>query len=219
MFRRALPHLIAAFVVLHVVASAIEVIPDVRQGLDRNAWKEPRVRHELERWAQRLGVARDDLEDFMFQVGASAHAARTALRTPFVPYLKATGLKQSWAMFVAGSRYRDRFEVRGRACAVTERCAWERLYFKNDDEHAFMKDTLESARVRSAVFRWGWPQGKHSYRRGCRAIAARAFEERPDLVAVQCRFEKSQAPDPKGREGEEPSFGRERVVPRSEVQK
>lgn len=218
MWRRLIPHVVAAFVLFHVAASCVEAIPDLRQGLDRKVWKEPRVRHELDRWATRLGMPRDDMEELMFRSGTLVNEARLALRTPFGPYARTVGLKQAWAMFVAGSRHRDRFQIRGRACPSTSTaCDWEILYFRNDDEHTFMRRTLENARVRSATFRWGWPQAKKSYTRGCDAIGARAFALRPDLVEVECRFEKTTSPDPrKGALPQEgPSFSRERLVKRA----
>ena len=215
MWRWMIPHVVAAFIVFHVAASCVEAIPDLRMGLDRKVWKEPRVRHELDRWATRLGVPRDQMEELLFASGTWINDTRLMLRTPFGPYVKAIGLKQSWAMFVAGSRHRDRFQIRGRTCAPAEAtCEWAILYFRNDDEHVFMKDTLENARVRSATFRWGWPPAKKSYGRGCDAIAARAFAARSDMFAVQCRFEKTTAPDPRpgAAPQEAPEFSRERLV-------
>jgi hypothetical protein len=207
-----MPHAVAVFIVFHVAASCVEAIPDLRLGLDRKVWQEPRVRHELNRWAARLAMPLEQLEDLMFVSGTFINDARVALRTPFAPYAKAVGLKQAWAMFVAGSRHRDRFQVRGRAC---ETCDWQVLYLRNDEQHTFMKDTLENARVRSATFRWGWPQAKKSYTRGCAAIAQRAFAERPELMIVECRFEKTTSPDPRDDTPvEAPSFSRERVVSR-----
>lgn len=212
--KKLVPHFIAAFVVFHVAAMCIEVIPDLRMGLDRKAWKEPRVSHELQRWADKLSMDRDQLETILFTLGNFVTDARQALRTPFKPYLKVSGQKQAWAMFVAGSRFRDRFQIRGRTCDTgrTE-CEWEVLYFRNDDDATWMKDTLENARVRSATFRWGWPQGQKSYQRGCKAIAVRAFRERSDLNVVECRFEQTTSPDPRKPDAppSEPKFSRSRI--------
>ena len=212
--KKWVPHFVAAFVVFHVAAMLIEVIPDLRMGLDRKAWKEPRVSHELQRWADKLHMQRDSLEEVLWTLGSGITEARQLLRTPFKPYLKVTGQKQAWAMFVAGSRFRDRFEVRARSCGVKDpSCDWEILYFRNDPEHEWMRSDLENARVRSATFRWGWPQGQKSYQRGCRAIAWHAFQERADLQIVECRFEQTEAPDPRtpDRKLSEPVFSRERV--------
>lgn len=212
--KKLVPHFVAAFLVFHVTAMLIEVIPDLRMGLDRKAWQEPRISHELQRWADRLHMQQDSLEEILFFLGSAINDTRQALRTPFKPYLKASGQKQAWAMFVAGSRFRDRFQIRGRACGVKDpSCDWEILYFRNDPEHVWMRSELENARVRSATFRWGWPQGQKSYQRGCRAIAWRAFHERDDLQLVECRFEQTEAPDPRkpDRKLNEPIYSRERV--------
>jgi hypothetical protein len=212
--KKLLPHFVAAFLVFHVTAMLIEVIPDLRMGLDRKGWKEPRISHELQRWADKLGMPRNELEDILWTLGRGITDTRMALRTPFRPYLRASGQKQAWAMFVAGSRFRDRFQIRARACGVDDpSCDWEVLYFRNDPTHEWMKSELENARVRSATFRWGWPQGKKGYERGCRAIAFRAFRERDDLQVVECRFEQTEAPDPRkpDKKLKEPVFSRERV--------
>jgi hypothetical protein len=212
--KKLLPHFVAAFLVMHVTCMLIEVIPDLRMGLDRKAWKEPRIRHELQRWSDRLHMPRDDLEEILWVLGRGLTDARQALRTPFKPYLKLTAQKQAWAMFVAGSRFRDRFQIRARACGTKDpSCDWEVLYFRNDPEHEWMKSVLENARVRSATFRWGWPQGQKSYERGCRAIAWRVFHERSDMQVVECRFEQTEAPDPRKPDQTpgEGVFSRERV--------
>lgn len=217
MWQRLFPHMVAAFIVFHVAASCVEALPDVRLGLDRKAWKEPRVRHELERWATRLAMPREQMEELLFLSGTWLNETRLALRTPFAPYARKVGLKQSWAMFVAGSRTRDRFQIRGRTCAPrSTACDWQVLYFRNDQEHTFLRDALETARARSATFRWGWPQGKKGYVRGCNALGARAFAADPALVAVECRFELSTSPDPRAKEPPPPpTFGRARLVLRS----
>lgn len=212
--QKLVPHFVAAFLVMHVVAMFIEVIPDLRMGLDRKAWKEPRVSHELDRWAQRLHMDREQMEDILWTLGRGITDARQALRTPFKPYTKLSGQKQAWAMFVAGSRFRDRFQIRVRACGLKDpTCDWEVVYFRNDPEKRWMASVLENARVRSATFRWGWPQGQKSYQRGCRAIAKRMFAERDDVQYVQCRFEQTSSPDPRKPDApqSEPVFSRERT--------
>jgi hypothetical protein len=193
--KRWLPHLIAAFVVFHVVASLIDVTPDVSLGMDRRAWRDPRVQFELKTWSRRLGMDQRALEDDLWFLGRAVMETRRAVETPFRPYLDVTGQRQAWAMFIAGSRFRDRFEVRARRCPVADDgCDWQVLFDQNDDDHAFLAPVLENARIRSAVFRWGWPQMKRSYQRGCDAIAKRAFAADAGVVAVECRFERSRAP-------------------------
>ncbi|HEY4224070.1 MAG TPA: hypothetical protein VGO62_22095, partial [Myxococcota bacterium] len=174
LLRRAWPHVVAAFVIYHVVANALDCIPEVSMGMNKAAWHEPRVRHELDVWAARLGVERRSFEDELWALGQTFQGVRRAMLTPFRPYLNATAQHQAWAMFIAGTRDRDRFEVRARSCSGRdEDCDWRTLYARDDDDHAFLRDILESPRVRSAIFRWGWPQNKASYQRGCRAIAKR----------------------------------------------
>ena len=211
--KRLWPHVVAAFVVFHVAAQCVDSIPDVSLAMNKRAWSEPRVRDELQRWAGVLGVSRADLEGELWILGTMVMDARKTVGAPFRPYLRATAQRQAWAMFVAGSRTQERFRVVARACAVDDAgCDWQLLYARGDDAHTFMQDTLEHARIRSAAFRWGWPQMQKSYERGCRAIAARVFAARPELVVVQCRFVRTQAP---GKDGV--VDGKERDGPRETV--
>ena len=129
------PHVVACFVILHVTSSCIDAIPDLGLGLNRRSWQEPRVRFELNRWAARLSVDRKELEDTLFAFGVAVQTARTSIEKPVKPYLTLSGDQQSWAMFVAGTRTRDRFQIRSRMCPVEDAtCDWEVLYTRNDPE-------------------------------------------------------------------------------------
>lgn len=195
--------LAAVFVVLHIVSSCVDVVPNLGQALDRRTWREPRVRHELDLWAARLGMERAPFEDRLYKLTRSIQGTRALVETPLRPWLDVTGNKQSWAMFIAGTRDRDRFQVRARTCTPSdpsptevERCPWIALYTRGVDEEDFLRDILEHPRVRSATFRWGWPAKKKAFQRGCAAIARRVFEAKPDVVDVQCRWERSASPGP-----------------------
>jgi hypothetical protein len=212
--KRVWPHVVAAFVVFHLAANAVDLIPEVSQGMNRRAWQEPRVKAELTTWAQRLGMDEPALEDDLWSLGDVVVGFRSAVETPFRPYLRATGQMQTWAMFVAGTRDRDRFQLRTRTC---DECAWTVVYQRGDDEHTFLRDVLEHPRIRSAMFRWGWPQLIAMYTRGCRAIARRTFAELHDVTAVQCRFERSESPWPRDPSPAPGEWGREIVVARGEV--
>jgi hypothetical protein len=189
---------VGALVLFHLVANSVTMIPDPSQGLDRRAWKDPRAQRELKTWAERLGVQQAPLEEFLFDAGKKYQDARNVFVAPFKPYMQTTGLRQSWAMFGAGTKQRDRFQVRARACPVDDdTCAWRDLYVHGTDEHSWRIEWLAHPRARSGIFRWGWPTHKKTYARGCRAIARRAFDDFPELTAVQCRFFAELAPSPR----------------------
>ena len=194
---RLWPHLVAAFVVLHVAASCIDTVPNLALALNRRNWSDPRVKRELDAWAARLGVQRGPFEQVLWDVGMGYQSARNVVEGPFRPYYRVTGVRQQWAMFIAGTRTSDRFELRGRACAVDDpACDWELLYTRGDPAHAFLADILSASRMRSEIFRWGWPTSAKSFERGCKAVAGRAFLESDQLLAVECRFGRYTLPDP-----------------------
>ncbi|HJL19542.1 MAG TPA: hypothetical protein RMH99_28020 [Sandaracinaceae bacterium LLY-WYZ-13_1] len=217
-WRRAWPHLVTAFALLHVVGNCASAIPNVARGLDRSAWQDPRARRELQAWADRLGVERPVLEDGVYEAGVTLQRTRTAVVAPFEPYLELAGLHQSWLMFAAGTEQSDRFGVRMRRCPLlSTRCDWETLYVHADPAHAWRANVLGHPRVRSAIFRWGWPSYRPRYTRGCRAIAGLVFEDFPDATAAQCRFERTTLPSPARPSPPPPRWGRERIVPREAV--
>src|SRR5688572_7590451 len=106
------PHLIAAFVLFHVAASCLSVIPDLGPAMDRRAWRDARVERELAVWGDRLSVPADELEDRLYDTAVSLHEARSALLAPFDPYLRVSGVQQNWPMFSAGTEASDRFGVK-----------------------------------------------------------------------------------------------------------
>jgi hypothetical protein len=211
-------HVVAVFVLFHVAASCAYVVPDLRAGLDRRAWADARAQRELGVWAERLGVEQRELEDRLYAIGLGYERTRQGLTSPLEPYSDISGLRQSWAMFAAGTVESDRFGLRVRRCPLGDaRCAWEPLYVHADDAHAWDRAVLGHPRVRSAIFRWGWPSYAGAYARGCEALARRVFDALPDVAAVECGFERSTLPSPSLPSPPEPTWGRTRVVARESV--
>lgn len=213
--RRALPHLVAAFVLFHVVASAVHTIPDLGSGLDRRAWKDARAQRELSAWADRFGMERAEFEERLFGVAVGFQESRRALSRPFARYMKLTGVQQSWAMFAAGTPLSDRFGVRMRRCPERDpRCEWETLFVHGDGAHAWRRAVIGHPRVRSAIFRWSWPSYAVRYRRGCGAIARLVFEDFPDARVAECGFERSATPSPANPDPPPPEWSRQILIAR-----
>jgi hypothetical protein len=209
---RILPHLIGAFVLFHVVASCLSVLPDVGNALDRSSWRDPRIQREMTAWSGRLSTPQPELEDRLYSIAVSYHETRAALLTPFDPYLRAAGLRQSWSMFAAGTEESNRFGVHVHRCAPA--CQWTLIYLHGDDERAWRRSVLGHPRVRSAIFRWSWPSYHARYSRGCRAIAALALADFPDADAVRCTFERSTTHSPSLTAPPPPEWGRAIVIRR-----
>lgn len=212
---RATPHLVAAFVLFHVIASCIYTIPNLGSGLDRRAWRDARAQRELGAWADRFGMEPADFEERIYGVAVGFQETRSAIARPFRPYMRATGVQQSWAMFSAGTVLSDRFGVRMRRCPAGDaRCEWEPLFLHGDDELTWRRAVIGHPRLRSAIFRWSWPSYAGRYQHGCRAIAGLVFADFPDAVAAECGFERSTTRSPRDPSPPPPVWGRTIVVSR-----
>lgn len=210
--RSLVPHLIAGFVLFHTTASCLAVIPDVGAGLDRRAWRDPRVEREMAAWSARLGVERSALEEQLYELAVDYQRARSALRAPFDPYLDAAGITQSWPMFIAGTAESHRFAVHVHRC--DPECEWSLAFLHGDPDHAWRRHLLAHPRVRSAIFRWTWPAYRGRYERGCRTIARLALEDFEDADAVRCSFETTTTRSPSSPSPPPPTWTRAIVVHR-----
>jgi hypothetical protein len=209
---RVRPQLVAAFVLFHLAANCVSSLPDLGRGLDRRAWRDPRARRELQLWADRFGMERPRFEERIYAIGVAAQDVRVAMSEPFGPYMRMTGLRQSWAMFAAGTEMSDRFGLRVRRCPLEDRsCEWEMIYIHADPERAWRRSVIGHPRIRSAIFRWSWPSYVGNYERGCNAIARLVFRDFPDVTAVQCGFESSTTYSPSNPSPPAPVWTRPRV--------
>ncbi len=208
---RWLPHLIGAFVVFHVAASSLSMIPSLSRALDRRAWADERAQREMRVWSARFGMEQRAFEDELYEVVVTYQTVRDRALTPFEPYMRWTGQRQSWLMFNAGTQSSDRFGVRARDCAS---CPWETIYLHADPAHAWRAHQLGHPRVRSMIFRWGWPSYAERYDAGCRAIANLAFLDDPDTQYVECGFSRTTLHSPDLPDPPPPEWGRTVVVRR-----
>jgi len=108
--------------------------------------------------------------------------------------------------------------VQLRRCPEADpRCEWERIYLHADPEIAWRANQIGHPRLRSQIFRWGWPNYRERYERGCRAIAVKVFEDFPEAVAMQCAFERTDLISPARPTAGPPTVSRELVVRRAEL--
>lgn len=196
----AWPQVRAALIALHLVAITLMALPAPVGGMNRKAWAEPTVQAELDAWAARLGVDRDTFEDQLWDVASAVMTVRTAALKPFRPYYRLCGTHQSWRMFVAPHVYPSRLQVRVRTGKD-----WQTVYEVRSAEHAWHREQLDTDRMRSAVFRYGWTTYEPTYRQFAKWLADQALADFPDADEVQVRFVKARTPTPEqARAGEEP---------------
>jgi hypothetical protein len=185
-----LEHLVAGFVLLHVVAVLVLALPSPGRGLQREAWKDPTVQQEFVTWSERLvsmgwGISPDELEEQAWNVATGWASVREGLTRPFWPYVRYVGVRQPWRMFVAPHRHPSRLHVE-----VRIEGQWVPVYVERSPEDDWQARRLDHDRFRAALFRYGWPGYGKPYRQLGEWLAARAAEDFPAATALRTRMYK-----------------------------
>ena len=175
---------VAVAVLVWVAICAVAAIPDV--GRANGNWNDPRVNDELTSWANALGLSPSTFKRSLQTLADDVVGVRRLAMKPFRPLLDATGLRQAWVVFVAGTRQADRFEVVGFRTDGTV----VDLYRRGDDTAQHDATLIEGSRFRNATFLAAWPdqRGKRWRRRVCDIVARRAFADKDTLTSVRCSF-------------------------------
>ena len=184
--------LVGIYVAFHVLAVVIAAVPGTGKMLDRRAWEEPTVQAEFEAWSDRLDVDSATLQAFAFDAATRVLAVRAVALTPFEPYLRFTGQWQNWVMFVAPHRYPTRLQLRVADGAGD----WRVLYEEGNPQARWRAAAFATERMRSSVFRWGWPSYEKAWATACRGLARAAKADDPSITKMQCRFWKRRSPSP-----------------------
>ena len=186
------PQVRAVLVAFHLVAITLSALPSPEGGLNRGTWSDPTVQAEFKAWAGRFGMDKQAFEDRLWVFASSYGRGYKQLLAPIDPYEELVGSEQSWKMFIAPHRFPTRLEIAGRA----EDGAWDVLFYESSSTATWRRDVLRLERLRSAIFRWGWPNYSTAWGRGCAALAGLAFGDFPALHEVRCRFWKARSPSP-----------------------
>jgi hypothetical protein len=213
MLSKRWPVIRAVLVTLHLLAMLVLATPNLGSTLSRDAWKQPTVQHEFEAWAARLSRVGFDvdaagLEEWAWGVATRWSAFRATLNAPFQPYAAHVGVRQRWRMFAAPHRFPERLEVE-----VRRERRWEKVFVMGSSEHRWRSQELEHDRMRSALFRYGWPHYRDLYKALCGWLAARATEDFPDADVLRCRLYRAGSPTPEeARAGVQPEGAYEAPV-------
>lgn len=192
---KAMPHVRAALVAFHVLAITLVAIPAPVGGLDRRAWKDPSVQDELRAWSARFGIPEPVFEDKLYALAVADIRFRDKALRPAFDYVDLTGCDQPWRMFAGPHRYPATFFVEEQMRGDPYD-AWHVLFEERSREHAWHREFFDQERVRSQVFRWGWPDFAWAARDGCNWIAKQRFAESEETVAVRCRLFRAESPTP-----------------------
>lgn len=193
--RKAAPHLVGAFVLLHLVAIFVLGSPAVQgAALDKKVWKQPAVQAELDAWGDRLralGVDATDeeLEARLFDLATTWTAARDGALKPFKPYARYLGAGQAWQLFVAPQVFTSTVTL-----DVEVDGAWRTVFADNDPAHRWNAAKLEHDRVQSMFFWFGF-QERRKDRASFAAWAAReAARDFPGATRVRMRVLRTKTP-------------------------
>lgn len=186
------PQLRAAFVAFHLAAITLSALPTPEGGMNRGNWADPTVQAELDAWAGRFGADPDTFEERLWTFAQAYVEGYRVLLAPFLPYEELAGTEQSWKMFVAPHKFPTRLQIGARAGEGE----WRTLFEEGSLTATWRRSLLRTERLRSATFRWGWPNFAGAWSRGCTALARLAFADDPSLMEVRCRFWKARSASP-----------------------
>ena len=182
------PTVRAILVALHLTAITLMALPSPGAGLSKKAWADPTVQEEFAAWHSRLtslGYAgtSQEFQDQLWTVASSFQSARDGVLTPFEPYYRYAGTAQSWKMFVAPHRYPTRLHI-----DVDRGEGWVPLYVGRSDEFDWHREQFDHDRMRSVMFRYGWPQYRRNYGRFTKWVGRQVKEEDPTALKIRTRF-------------------------------
>ena len=191
-------HLVAVYVLFHGASILIGSIPSTDAALDRDAWDDPTVKSEFAAWADRLGwigvnVEPESLEDAAWRFANGWASMRRMANAPFETYQRYTGTWQSWSMFVAPHLYPSRLCIDVRDGDGL----WRNIYTARSDEQDWRRGQFDHIRMRSAIFRYAWPQYRGQYEQLADWISDRAAIDFPDADRIRVRFFRFKSPSPR----------------------
>jgi hypothetical protein len=208
-------HLRALLVLAHVVAIVLTAIPAPVGGTNREAWKNPTAQMEFKTYADFLGMPPAVFEDKLYDLAMFWMGIRDIYLRPVHPYLRITGTDQPWRMFVGPDRFPPRFQVQFRRAADPD---FVTLYEDRSEQYDWHEEFFRQERVRSYTYRYAWPEYWGPEQQHCRYLSRLIFEEKPDAVAVRCRFFRQKTPSANqvlaGAPLEPGTWGQEQVVAR-----
>jgi hypothetical protein len=190
------PQIRAVLLLLHVVAVTLAALPAPEGGMSKVAWKDPTVQGEFDAWFTRitsLGYAgsRQDFESALWSFAVGYSRVRGKVLAPFRPYYDYAGTDQGWRMFVAPHRFPARLTI-----DIGRKGAWETVYVERSPTATWLASVFDQDRIRSALFRYSWPQYGRAYAQLCEWIQARASNDFPDADTVRVRYWKYRTRSP-----------------------
>lgn len=189
--RRA--HLRAAILAVVIAVNGWVAIPIGPRITEKDLAKAD-AKEQVDEWMgllDRVGVTRAQFETFVVKGSGFFVDLDNTVSKPIRPVNQLFRTNQSWALFTGADRTPMRFAVRGYTADGTERLLFRRL----DPDATFLGGVLNFRRVRG-IYDIDKEDLPKRYKVLTRWIATRAFEEHPDLVAVEVLQEEQRTPLP-----------------------
>lgn len=207
-------HVVAAYVLFHAASILVGSIPSTDAALDRDAWDDPTVQSEFAAWADRLEWVGVDveparLEDVAWRFANGWSKMRRVANAPFETYQEYTGTWQAWSMFIAPHLYPSRLCIDIRGNDAGGAGEWRNIYTARSDDHTWRRAQFDHIRMRSAIFRFAWPQYRGQYEQLAEWIADRAAGDFPDAKQVRIRFFRFKSPSPRELRDATPPAGKD----------
>lgn len=146
--RAAWPHIRALLILLHLISILLLSLPASSRLSDRSHWDAPAQQVQLEAWADRLGMAKEDFESSLWDVAQSYMKARRKIVRPFLLYADYTGTRQGWTMFANPRLVTGRFEVE-----IEIEGEWQLVFRPHDSEADWNRWQFDHNRVRKLLGR------------------------------------------------------------------
>lgn len=209
-----------AGVITAVIAVHSMIAAPSPRGVDREDLRTLEGKEEIDRWRELLSsvgveVTRRELSDEVVYWTHAVNDAHRSLRKPFVPWLRATGTGQGWALFASPDTWPHRLEV---YIYVEDR--WVPIYRRNDPapDLDFLDDVFRYRRVRG-IYDGSTEKQRVVYWNFSRWIAKKALIAHPDATKVRIQMVRThttlpwEAPDPSEKARAQRVFTRAALLP------
>ena len=180
-------HTRAIFVALHLFALGMAALPSPKSGSDKSVMSTASAKRQVQFVTDTLrtvGVRADrrDVADRLWELGNGLRRAREISTTPFAPYFRYAGVRQSWRMFATTQHAPSRFTV-----DIDQGQGWETVYALVDGERRWRAATFEHERVRAVLCDFeGAP--RKSWVGFSRRVAGWALSDFDQAIAVRTRL-------------------------------
>lgn len=194
-------HLLAAFVLFHVVGAVLMAAPSPEGSLRRSAWKEPTAQAEFHAWAEGvrsmgIDVTDKEFEDFLWDVGKKYVDIKKTILTPYAKYAHYSGARQGWRMFVAPHRNPSTINVDIELPTDDGTYQWKNVYGSetgllgpdHDYSGQWRSRQFRHNRVAKTIFLSGWKFRRNRYREFAHWIAEMAAKDFPNAKRVRIRM-------------------------------